>query len=307
MHISRREWLRRSALTAALAPAARSSRVLGAGPERPAWVDMDRATLDRAYNNSAAVPDSKALFSHWIEIGQEVRKRHPAHLDLAYGPRARNRLDYFDAGPGSPVLAFFHGGFWQMRSKDDFAFVVEPFLAAGASVAMIGYPLGPDATIDEIVADARLAVRWLSDRLEELGGRRDRLLVSGWSSGGHLAAMASDVVPTVGVLAISGLYELEPLVGSYVNDKLHMDVAAARRNSPALTLPGGQVRAVLFAGADELPEMRRQTADYARARHAAGQPTRYAEIEGVNHYTILDRFTSPTGLVHRAALTLLGL
>lgn len=305
MTISRREWLRRSAAIAGSASGARAARALGADPGRP-WADMDKAALDRAYNNSLAVPESKALFASWIEMGQAVRKRHPAQLDLAYGPRTRNRLDYFDAGRGSPVLAFIHGGFWQMRSKDDFAFLVEPFLTAGVSVAMIGYPLAPEATIDEIVADARGAMRWLAGHLEELGGRPERLLVSGWSSGGHLAVMASDAVPAVGALAISGLYELEPLVGSYVNDKLHMDVDAARRNSPLLALPGGRLPVALFAGGAELSEMRRQTADYARARRAAGQPTQYVEIEGANHYTILDHFTAPTGLVHRAALSMLN-
>ncbi len=108
---------------------------------------MDRATLDRAYNNSAAVPESGAMFKEWIGRSETLRAQHPEHLNLAYGPRPRDRIDYFSAGNGTPVLIFIHGGFWQMRSKDDFAFLAESFLSSGVSVAMVGYPLAPDATM----------------------------------------------------------------------------------------------------------------------------------------------------------------
>src|SRR6266478_1027076 len=112
-----------------------------------AWETMDRATLDRAYNNSAAVPESGATFKAWLVRSEKVRADHPEHLNLVYGPRPRDRIDYFSAGNGTPVLIFIHGGFWQMRSKDDFAFLAESFLSSGVSVAMVGYPLAPDATM----------------------------------------------------------------------------------------------------------------------------------------------------------------
>ena len=118
------------------------------------WEAMDRVALDRAYNNSAAVPESAQMFKEWQARSAQVREQHPEHLDLPYGPRERNRIDYFSAGPNTPVLIFFHGGYWQMRSKADFAFLAESFLGQGISVAMVGYPLGPEATMDEIVADA---------------------------------------------------------------------------------------------------------------------------------------------------------
>jgi arylformamidase len=269
------------------------------------WESMDRPSLDLAYNNSKAVPESAEMFRGWLARSAQVRARYGDHLDLAYGPRPRNRIDYFSAGPKSPVLVFIHGGFWQMRSKDDFAFLAESFLDRGVSVAMVGYPLGPDASMDEIVADTHTAIRYLAARLPELGGDPQRIVVSGWSSGGHLAAMVLDEPSVRGGVAISGLYELEPLVKSYVNDKLHMDVATARRNSPSVALPKASKQLDLFAGGKELPEMRRQTADYASARRAAGLPVRYLEVADANHYTILDSMMNTEGEIHRAILAML--
>ena len=271
-----------------------------------AWETMDRTTLDLAYNNSKAVPESGAMFQEWVARSQQVRSRYSDHLDLAYGPRPRNRIDYFSAGRNTPVLVFIHGGYWQMRSKEDFAFLAESFLASGVSVAMVGYPLGPDATMDEIVADTHTAIRYLATRLPELGGDPQRVVVSGWSSGGHLAAMVLDEPSLQGGVAISGIYELEPLVGSYINEKLHMDVAMARRNSPILLLPKSSKQIDLFAGGGELSEMRRQTADYASARRTAGLPVRYIEIPDANHYTILNRTLNRDGEIHQAILTMAG-
>jgi acetyl esterase/lipase len=271
-----------------------------------AWESMDRRALDQAYNNSAAFPEGAAMFEAWRARSAQLREQHPEHLDLAYGPRARNRIDYFSAGPRTPVVIFFHGGFWQMRSKSDFSFLAESFLGQGVSVAMVGYPLAPEVSLDDIVADARAAVRYLAAQLPSLGGDPARMVVSGWSSGGHLAASVLDEPSLRGGVAISGIYELAPLVRSYVNDKLRLDAAAARRNSPMLNLPARSKPLALFAGSAELPEMRRQTADYARARRGAALPVNYEEIPGANHYTILNDMLRLDGRIHQALVGMAG-
>jgi arylformamidase len=272
-----------------------------------AWGSMDRSELDRAYNNSAAVPEGAQMFKEWQAHSAQVREQHPEHLDLPYGPRERDRIDYFSAGPNTPVLIFFHGGYWQMRSKADFAFLAGSFLDQGISVAMVGYPLAPEATLDEIVADAHAAVRYLAAQLPLLGGDPARVVVSGWSSGGHLATSVLDEPSLRGGVAISGLYDLAPLVKSYVNDKLHIDEAAARRNSPIRNLPPSSKPLELFAGSAELSEMRRQTADYARARSGAALPVHYEEISGANHYTILNDMLRPEGRIHQAVVVMAGI
>ena len=269
------------------------------------WQSLDRDALDLAYNNSKAVPESGAMFARWLVRSEQMRARHPEHLNLTYGPRPRNRIDYFSAGANTPVLIFIHGGFWQMRSKDDFAFAAESFLASGVSVAMVGYPLAPDASMDEIVADTHAAIQYLAKQIPVLGGDPRRVVVSGWSSGGHLATMMMDEPLLRGGVAISGLYELEPLLGSYINDQLKMNLATAKRNSPILLLPSKSTPLELFAGSAELPEMRRQTLDYANARRVASLPSQYSEIPEADHYTILNSMMNSDGRIHLAIMKML--
>jgi arylformamidase len=256
---------------------------------------MDRAALDAAYNNGAAVPDSPKIVADWEARSARLRAAHPEGLDLRYGSDERNRIDYFAARRDGPVLAFIHGGYWQMRAKELFAFVAEGPLAWGINVALIGYTLAPQKRLDGIVAEIRAALDWLHKSIPMLGGNNARLFVSGWSAGGHLTAMAIDHPAVKGGLAISGIFDLEPMRLSYINEKLRLDEDEARRNSP------GPTEKPLFIayGADELPELRRQSEDYAKLlknTHLLAVPRR-------NHFTVLEELASThgalTGLVRK--------
>jgi arylformamidase len=250
---------------------------------------MDRAALDAAYNNGAAVADSPKIVEGWEARSARLRAAHPEGLDLRYGPDERNRIDYFAARRDGPVLAFIHGGYWQMRAKELFAFVAEGPLAWGISVALIGYTLAPQKRLDGIVAEIRGALDWLHKSIPVLGGNNAQLFVSGWSAGGHLTAMAMDHPAVKGGLAISGIFDLEPMRLSYINEKLRLDEAEARRNSPmSLAIPDKPL--FIAYGAEELPELCRQSEDYARllGRQAAAVPRR-------NHFTVLEELASPHG------------
>ena len=195
---------------------------------------MDRAALDAAYNNGAAVKDSAQIVAEWEARSARLRAKHPEGMDLRYGKDERNRIDYFAARRDGPVLAFIHGGYWQARAKEVFSFVAEGPLAWGINVALVGYTLAPQKRLDGIVAEIHAALDWLHDSIPMLGGNNARLFVSGWSAGGHLTAMAMSHSAVKGGLAISGIYDLEPMRLSYINDKLRLDEAEARRNSPML-------------------------------------------------------------------------
>lgn len=239
---------------------------------------------DADWNNAAAVANSAAIVADWEARSARLRAAHPGGMDLRYGPEERNRIDFFPARRDAPVLAFIHGGYWQARAKEIFAFVAEGPLAWGLNVALIGYTLAPQKRLDGIVAEIRSALDWLHASLAKLGG--NRLLVSGWSAGGHLTAMAMDHPAVEGGLAISGIYDLEPIRHCYVNDKLRLDEAEARRNSPGRT-----TKALAIAyGADELPMLRKQSEDYAKllGREAV-------RLERHNHFTILEELASAHG------------
>ena len=165
------------------------------------------------------------------------------------------------------------------------------------NVALVGYTLAPAASMDEIVAEIRSALDWLIAKLPALGGDPEKLLLSGWSAGAQLAAMTMDHPSVRGCLAISGIYDLEPMRHCYVNDKLGLDEAMALRNSPIRLQPSRKVPLAVVVGGAELPLMRQQSADYAEARSRQGLPALFREIPGADHFSILDEMERSDGLI----------
>jgi arylformamidase len=268
---------------------------------------MDRAQLDAAYNNGAAVKERDAIVADWAARSDRVRQGHPQHLDMAYGEAARERLDLFlAADPKAPTLVFIHGGYWQMNAKDGFAFLAEGPLAHGINVALVGYTLAPEARLDRIVAEIRHAVQWLEEHLADFGADPTRLYVSGWSAGGHLTAMAMPLRQVRGGIAISGLFDLEPIRLNYLNEKLRLDLAEAERNSPLLHLPPMAGELIVTYGTSELPELQRQSVEYAQAWVEQSLPGHLLPIEGANHFTILEQLASPSGALTSALLQLIA-
>jgi arylformamidase len=265
--------------------------------DTPDWRSMSQEDRDLGLNNGVAVPGSAELVAGWDKRSAEMRAQYSDHLDLRYGPRERNRIDFLKAADKGPTLLFIHGGYWQTRAKETFALFAGGPMAHGINVALIGYTLAPDAMLNDIVAEIYRGLDFLAARLPALGGDPNRIVVSGWSAGGHLTAMALSHPQVKAGMAISGIYDLEPIRHSYLNVKLGLDEATSRRNSP-MAQAGGVLKPLsLVAGSAELPLLRKQTADFAghRARH--GLPVTYEEIPGANHFSIMDEMKSPGGRI----------
>ncbi|HZR72967.1 alpha/beta hydrolase [Bradyrhizobium sp.] len=269
------------------------------------WRKLSREALDSGLNNSAAVAGSGDMVAGWEKMSADMRARHGAHLNLQYGPRERNRIDFLKAAPNAPTLLFIHGGYWQMRSKDSFTLFAKGTMAHGINVALIGYTLAPDATLEQIVAEIHSGIDYLAGQLADLGADAERLIASGWSAGGHLTAMAMMNPRIKGGVAISGIYDLEPIRHSYLNVKLGLDEAMSRRNSPMLLTHALKPMA-LTVGAAELPLLRKQTADFAAHRAKHGLPVTYEEIPGANHFTIMDEMAKPEGRITAMIRELFG-
>ena len=261
------------------------------------WRSMSQEDLDRGLNNGEHVPGSVEMVSGWEQRSAELRKRYPDHLDLRYGPRERNRIDFLKAAENGPTLLFIHGGYWQNRAKEVFTVMAEGPMAHGINVALIGYTLAPDATLDEIVAEIHAGIGFLSGQLPALGAAADGIVVSGWSAGGHLTSMALSHPSVRAGMAISGIYDLEPVRHSYLNEKLRADEATSRRNSPMMQAGGPLKPLSLVVGSAELPLLRKQTADFAGHRASYGLPVTCEEIPGANHFTIMDEMMSPEGRI----------
>jgi acetyl esterase/lipase len=265
--------------------------------DAPDWRAMSQEDRDLGFNNSVAVTGSGDIVADWERRSAQMRARHSSHLDLRYGPRERNRIDFFKAAEKAPTLLFIHGGYWQTRAKEAFSLFAEGPMTHGIHVALIGYTLAPDATLDEIVTEIHSGIDFLAEQLPGLGGDADGIVVSGWSAGGHLTSMALSHPKVRAGMAISGIYDLEPIRHSYLNVKLKLDEAMSRRNSPMMQAGGANKPISLVAGSAELPLLRRQTADFAGHRARYGLPVTYEEIPGADHFSIMNEVVSPAGRI----------
>jgi len=200
---------------------------------------------------------------------------------------------------GAPLFAFIHGGYWQRNSKETFACMADGPLAHGFDAALIGYTLAPDASLTEIVGEVRTAIRWLRAKGPELGVAAGKFILCGWSAGGHLTTMVLADADADAGMSISGLYEIEPCRLNYVNEKLRLTLDEQSALSPIRILPASSPPLTVAFGTGELPEMQRQSRDYAAARRAAKLPTQELPLAGHYHYSILEELADPDGVLAR--------
>ena len=267
------------------------------------WEAMSAAERDAAYNNAAAVADAAGYRARRTAASVLARGRPGAVLDAPYGPRERNRIDLFPAGdPAAPCLVFIFGGYWQMNSQDSFAAVADGVRAHGWSAALPGYTLAPEATLRGIVGEIDAALDWLS-REGKAHGIAGRLVVSGWSAGGHLAAIALEHPAVTAGLALSGIFELAPLRETYLNEKLRLTAEEIAQLSP-LRRPVSPKPLVVAYGEAELPALVQNSRDFHACRTAAGAPGALLPLAGHDHFSVLEDMQRADGAVTRALLAL---
>lgn len=272
--------------------------------------------LQRQYGARAAVPEHPAIFQRWRVESAAYRDEAPAaRPDLRYGGRPRQRIDLFhpDGATPAPLHLFLHGGYWQAMERGDFSFVARGLNARGIATAIIGYSLCPEVSLADIVDEASAAVAWLHARRDDLGLDHGPLQVSGHSAGGQLAAMlAASGARSLGretgsheidwIAPVSGVFDLEPLIHTGLNDALRLDIATARELSPLTRRPAQPPAIDAWVGALESDEFQRQSREFVRAWRGPAGETSLHRIDGCNHFTVLDALYAPDGpLVRRAA------
>ena len=241
-----------------------------------------------------------------------------AELDLAYGPHPRERVDLFlPEAENPPLFAFIHGGYWQWNDRAPFAFIGEHMVSAGAAFANIEYALCPDVTLTELTDQIRRALAFLWREAGRFGYDRDRIVVSGHSAGGHLTAMmmATDWTAFAGDLPgnviaaglpVSGIYDLEAIRLTPLNDAVRMDAAEARALSPLFMTPPSPAPMIVVLGDDESEEFHRQAGELAAAWRGPDSPAEVLAAQGREHFSVLNGLAEPGHEVLAAAHRLLG-
>ncbi len=265
---------------------------------------MAAIDYEAEYNLRARVPEHPEIFARWARDAEDYRaetlKRDRAVLGLSYGDTPRQIIDLLlpEAGEAAPLALFIHGGYWRSLDPSSFSHIARGLNGRGVAVAVAGYDLCPIVTVGDIIEQIRRACVFLWLRF----GRH--LTIYGHSAGGQLAAAMvatdwptlypkapRDLVPAG--YAISGVFDLTPLVGLSMNQDLRLDADEARRVSPLFwpVAPGGMLDVVV--GDLESGEFKRQSRTMAETRRQGTAQTRYQELAG-NHFTVIDPLADPS-------------
>ena len=242
------------------------------------------------YNNRARVPENPAIIAGWARDAAAYRAQH-APRSISYGPGARHGIDFFSGDDEGPIVVFIHGGYWQALDGSFFSHLAGGLNAHGIGVAIPSYDLCPAVTIDQIIGEMRMASR-------ELARLGRPLVISGHSAGGHLAAcmLATDwpafdaslpASPVIAAYAISGLFDLGPLVDTSINKAMGLDQEAARAASPLFWKPPARGSLDAVVGENESAEYFRQSRTIVDPWGEAGIATRFGTVPGANHFTAI--------------------
>jgi arylformamidase len=261
------------------------------------------------YNNRARVPENPVLIAGWARDAAAYREQH-APRRITYGPDARHTIDLFAGGGSGPIVVFIHGGYWQALDGSSFSHCSRGLNAHGVDVAIPTYDLCPQVSVDDIIAQMRSAAR-------ELARLGRPLVVSGHSAGGHLSAcmlatdwtaidpaLPSDLV--VAAYAISGLFDLAPLVETSINGALRLDRDTAKAASPLFWKPPTHGSLDAVVGGAESAEYFRQSRTIVDAWGAAGVPTAFGTIADANHFTAIAPLADPDSVMVNRLTALAG-
>lgn len=257
-------------------------------PSSDGWRSWPRERLEREYSPSSTIPALSAEIAGYQAASGAARRAAPP-ITIAYGSRPSETIDWFSPpGPGShPVLIYIHGGYWQELSKNESAFMVTDLLREGIGVAVVDYQLAPAARLESIVDQCAASANHMLGQAADLGADPGRIVVAGSSAGAYLAAMVLGRVDRLaGGVLLSGIYDLRPLVGTYINDPLGLDESRAAALSPLGRPMRSLAPLVVAVGENETSEFHRQTDEFAADRRSRGHPVVELRAVGRHHFDI---------------------
>jgi arylformamidase len=265
------------------------------------WSSLSQAARDASFNNNLAVADSAEQIA---ERNAASAAMPPPLAALPYGETERQQWDLWPAeDPAAPILVFIHGGYWQRNRRQDFSCMAEGAQAMGWGFALCGYDLCPDVTLTGLTWQIHKALDWFSAHGAE-HGMAGPIVLSGWSAGGHLAAMGAEHPAVSAAIAISGIFELGPLRDTYLNTALKLTDDEIAELSP-IRRPVVQKPILVTYGSAELPALVQQSRDFHAYRAAHHAPGPLLPIPGAEHFSVLRALRQPDGVLLRAAVELL--
>lgn len=265
--------------------------------------------LEAEYNNRARVPDHEKIIAGWVNDAAGYREAAACDLDISYGDHERQKLDFFPANgrDDAPIVVFIHGGYWQALDRSSFSHVASGVATHGLDMAIPSYRLAPEVSVRDIIDD----IRTVCIALWTAHGRR--LVVTGHSAGGHLAAAmfatcwathgGPDELVIAG-LGISGLYDLRPLMPISINERIGINEKISMQCSPIMWPVPKHGRFEAWVGGAESREYHRQSETLAACWSGAGLPCTWQLVGEDDHFTIVRHLSDSTSDMTRALVSL---
>ncbi|MHA3788269.1 alpha/beta hydrolase [Flavobacterium hauense] len=270
--------------------------------------------IDAEYDVEKAVADFSEYIDHFIKASEETRNVLKNRIVIKYGPTTMERLTVYPSRtPDAPVLVFLHGGYWKLGLGDDYDFVAMGPSLAHFTVVIVTYALAPNVNIPEIIRQVRSSVYWTAKNIAVHNGNPDAIFVAGHSAGGHLAAMTGltnwndyglpdDCIK--GILAISGLYDLEPVSQTFVQPAIRITAEHILNASPIRLIRQSNIPLIIAWGALETNAFKKQSSDFLQAWQNAGNNGSFLIVSEANHFNILEGFQTEKGFLTNALLSL---
>jgi acetyl esterase/lipase len=138
------------------------------------------------------------VFGSWWRTAMQF-PFHPRDMQLVknvvYGPLARQRLDVWRTSTTplhAPVVLYIHGGSWMMGDKREQGRpMLHEFVRRGWIAVVPNYRLAPRHPWPAQITDVTRALGWVKKNVAVYGGDPERVVISGGSAGGQLAALVA--------------------------------------------------------------------------------------------------------------------
>ncbi|KAJ0033280.1 hypothetical protein NQD34_000387 [Periophthalmus magnuspinnatus] len=311
------------------------------------WTKMKKDELELQYSPSrwshrmSADEVIKAHERALKEGTDKARALAQTLLNVPYGEGDGEKLDVYIPSTNSldmPLVIYIHGGYWQFLSKEESGFMAVPLVSKGVVVVAVDYDIAPKGNMDLIVSQVRKSVVSVVQQYSHIryilifylriiiyavfnftNFCNSGLFICGHSAGAHLAAMVLStdwsqysITPQIkGAFLVSGIYDLLPIVSTYVNEPLKMTEEVAIRNSPTtliqqLKSSSSGCHIVVAVAEHDSPEFRLQSEEYYKMLEASGLNVMLENVPNTDHFNIIELLVDEEYHLTKLLLKMMG-
>uniref|UniRef100_G3Q5R2 Arylformamidase n=1 Tax=Gasterosteus aculeatus aculeatus TaxID=481459 RepID=G3Q5R2_GASAC len=289
------------------------------------WTKMKKDELERQYSPSRwshRMSADDVIEDHvkaMKEGTERARGLAQTLLNVPYGEGDGEKLDAYIPSTNSldvPLVIYIHGGYWQfLRSSFvQGSWLFHSLIKVWWWLLLVMTPL-PKVDMDLMVSQVRRSVVSIVQQYSHISG----LYLCGHSAGAHLAAMVLStdwsqysIAPQIkGAFLVSGVYDLLPILSTYVNEPLKMTEEVALRNSPSKLLPqlklsSSSCHIVVAVAENDSPEFRKQSGEYYKTLEALGLNVTMEDVANTDHFNIIEQLVDEQYQLTKLLLKTMG-